>query len=194
MRRELNYEENDICLLAWLKYCSHTTEFAEGDIKFISYNIDRLERKGIILPFFKNYMNLIKLPKRITERCFVEFKTNPKKQVFLHYRILRYGEGGDYLTECMTNVFLGIHVKEFLLFYNEELQYYVTEELENKVSMTESFSISYEDYASIDNSKYNRINKILRVLDNQDDYILLDMMEDYLEMEYIVRESFLPLS
>ncbi|TAH74949.1 MAG: hypothetical protein EWM47_00775 [Anaerolineaceae bacterium] len=193
MRREQNYEENDICLLAWLKYNAHNTDFAENDLNFILFNIDRLDRLGIILPFFKNYKDVVKLPKRITERYFVEYKTNPKKQVFLHYRLVKNKDDGDYVTERMANVFLGIHVKEFVLFYNEELQYYVTEELEDEVSMTEGFRISYDAKALPDNSKYNRINKMLMALDSEDELALLDMMADYVETEYIVRESSLPL-
>lgn len=194
MRRELNYEENDICLLAWLKYNTDTTDIPENEVNFIAYNIDRLDRMGIILPFYKKYKDIVKLPKRITERCFIEYKTNPKKQVFLHYRLLNGNYKGDYITERMTNVFLGIHVKEFVLFYDEELEYYVTEELEDKVSTTDSYCIRYEADTIQDKSKFNRINKMLKALKSQDDYALLDMMEEYVEMEYIVRESSLPLS
>jgi hypothetical protein len=193
MRRELNYEENDICLLAWLKYNSNIKDFAEIELAFISYSIDRLDRMGVILPFFKNYNKVVKLPKRLAERSYVEYKTNPKKQVFLHYRLLK-DKGSSYETERMTNVFLGIHVKEFVLFYNEELEYYVTEELEDKVSTTDRFRISYEVTSQLENSKFNRINKMLELLEAQDDLALLDMMAEHVENEYIIRESSLPLS
>ncbi|MDD4112376.1 MAG: DUF5717 family protein, partial [Herbinix sp.] len=192
IRRELNYEENDICLLAWLKYNSNVTNFIENELSFISYNIDRLDRMGIILPFFKNYNKVVKLPKRITERCYVEYKTNPKRQVFLHYRLRN--NSGEYETERMTNVYLGIHVKEFVLFYNEELEYFVTEELEDQVSTTDIFRIRYEGDVTSDNSKFSRINRMLKSLESQEDRALLDMMSEYIEMEYVVRESSLPLS
>ena len=194
MRRELNYEGNDICLLAWLKYNANSSDYAENEIAFISYNIDRLDRKGIILPFFKSYSKVVKLPRRITERSYVEYKTNPKKQVFLHYRLIKDNNGFSYETERMANVFLGIHVKEFVLFYNEEIEYYVTQELEDKVSTTVRFLISHEADTQQENSKFSRINKMLKLLEAQDNLALLDMMAEYIEMEYIVRESSLPLS
>ena len=194
MRRELNYEENDICLLAWLKYNSNNTDLAENDLNFISYNIDRLDQQGIVLPFFKDYKHIIKLPRRITERYYVEYKTNPKKQVFLHYRMLNNNENGEYITERMANTFLGIHVKEFVLFYNEELQYYITEEQEDEVNTSESFVIRNKADDMLDNSKYNRINKMLIALESEDMTELLDMMEDYIETEHIIRECFVPLS
>jgi hypothetical protein len=195
MRREQNYEENVISLLAWLKYNAKVTEFAENDISFISYNIDHLERQGIVLSFFKKYMSVIKLSNRIADRCYVEYKTNPKKQVFLHYRILKNNDGGEYITERMSNVLMGIHVKGFVLFYNEELQYYITEELEDEVNMTESFRLSYDSQKDkVEDSKYNRLNKMLKALDKQDDSTLLDIMADFVELEYITSECALPLT
>lgn len=195
IRRELNYEENNLGLLAWLKHNAEATNFSENDISFISYHIDRLERLGIILPFFKDYMKHVKLPKRITDRCFVEYKTNPRKQVFIHYRLVKDNEDTEYITERMSNILLGVHVKEFMLFYNEELQYYITEESEDEVSTTKIFTIKCDLKDTIpENSKYNRINKMLKALVMQDDSTLIDMMTDYVVSEYIVDECYEPLA
>lgn len=194
IRREQNYEENRLSLMAWLKYSSSAKGLIEDDLKFIAYHIDRLEREGVVLPFFKGYRHAMNLSKRIADSAYVEYKTNPKKQVFLHYRILKNGAGGEYMTERMPNIFMGIHVKEFVLFYNEELEYYVTEEMEEEVSTTQSFLLRYEKAAGgMDDSKYNRINKMLRALDMQDEAALLDMMTDYVETEYIIKEYAKPL-
>lgn len=194
IRRELNYEENDICLLAWLKYNAGNTGFSDNDLNFISYNIDRLDRKGIVLPFFKEYKNVIKLPKRITERYYVEYRTNPRKQVFIHYKLVRNNGGGEYTTELMPNTFLGIHVKEFMLFYNEELHYYISEEQEERVNISDTFVIKFMPDDMTDDTKYNRINRMLMALESESCDGLLDMMEDYVGKEYIIRECFLPLS
>lgn len=195
IRREQNYEENNISLLAWLKYNAKVTDLSVNDISFISYHIDSFERQGIILPFFKKYKNIIKLPERIVGRCYIEHITNPKKQVFLHYRLLKNKVGGEYITERMSNVLLGIHAKEFVLFYNEEIQYYVTDELDDEVSQTESYRLYYDkDEEPVEDSKYNRINKMLKAMDMKEDLTLLDMMADYVESEYIIGECFLPLT
>lgn len=193
IRRELNYEENNITLLAWLKYNTTGTELIDNDKTFISYHIDRFERQGIILPFFKKYKDIINLPERIKDRCFVEYKTNPKKQVFLQYRLLKYNNHGDYITERMTNVLLGIHVKEFLLFYNESIEYFITEELQDEVNMTSSSLLHYDEDETNEDTKYNRINKMLKAFNKQDEIALLKMMEEYVEDEYIINECFEPL-
>lgn len=193
IRRELNYEENNITLLAWLKYNSENTMLSENDIVFISYHIDRFERQGTVFPFFKKYCDTIKLPERITDRYYVEYRTDPKKQVFIHYR-MKNKAGGEYHTERMPNVFLGIHIKEFILFYNESLEYYITEELTDQVNETDIRQLSFTNNLDLnEDTKYNRINKMLKALDKREDEILLDMMEEYIIYEYIINECYEPL-
>lgn len=194
IRRELNYEENNINLLAWLKFNADNRELNENDKNFISYNIDSLERQGIVLPFYQKYKSIIKLPERITDRCYVEYKTDPKKQVFIHYRLLKDNHNSDFIIERMPNVLLGIHVKEFILFYNEDLEYYITEEYDETVSTSQSHHLTYEgDNDLKEKSKYNRINMMLMVMDMQDDTTLLEMMGNYVKSEYIIEECFEPL-
>lgn len=194
MRRELNYEENNVTLLAWLKFNSDGRQLTDNDKLFISYHIDRFERQGIILPFFKKYKNVINLPERITDKYYVEYKTDPRKQVFIHYRMLNKASGDDFSTECMTNVFLGIHVKEFLMFYNESLEYYITEELKDEVNVTDRKIICYEDEDETkEDTRYQRINLMLKALDKKDEAGLLEMMEDYVKSEYVISECYEPL-
>lgn len=192
IRRELYYEDNPITLLAWLKYNSCCTSLSDNDKAFISYHIDRLERQGVILPFFKKYKDLIKLPERILYRYYVDYRTDPKKQVFIHYRLKNSGNG--FITERMPNVFLGIHVKEFMLFYNESFEYYITEESNDEVRETGYKLLCYEDEDKPrENTKYSRINMMLKALDKADKTALLEMMDEYVVSEYIINECYEPL-
>lgn len=192
IRRELNYEENNINLLAWLKYVSNESSFGQADKDFISYHLDRFVRKGIILPFFKKFQGFVKFSQGIMDKSYVEHITNPKKQVFIHYRLKDSDK--DFISERMSNVFLGIHVKDFILFYNEDLEYYFTEESGEEVNTTECFNLSYsmEDGKEQD-SKYSRINTMLKALYMKDEANLLDMMSSYVETEYIIGECYKPL-
>ncbi|NLJ96487.1 MAG: hypothetical protein GX321_04980 [Clostridiales bacterium] len=194
IRRELNYEENYINLLAWIKFNTNNRKLSDNDKKFISYNIDRFERQGMILPFFQKYKSIIELPERIIDKTYIEYKTDPKKQVFLHYKVNKNNHGSQYIVECMPNVLLGIHVKEFVLFYNEDIEYYITEESEEEVISTSSLHLTYDKENDLDeDTKFNRINMMLMALDIQDTSTLLEMMEAYVKSEFIIDECFKPL-
>jgi hypothetical protein len=195
MRRELNYEENDICLLAWMKYTSGSRELSDGDYDFISYHITRMEKKGILLPFFMSFSDKLKLPGRMSDKFYIEHKTNPRYQVYLHYRLLKDNEEPDYIVERMPDTLLGIHVKELILFCHETLEYYVTEEADGYVNTTEGIRVQNDrDAYSEEESKYNQLNLMLEALKMQDEKTLMAMMEHYIKSEYIIEKSFKPIA
>lgn len=194
MRKLLNYEENDICLLAWLKYNATNNDMDEEDISFIDYSIHKLDKKGYCLPFLSLYRKHVKLPEKLLDRSYIEYTTDPKRQVYLHYRLLRDHEEDEYITERLPNVFMGIHVKDFMLFYNETLQYYITEEADGDVNVTESFHLKYDAKSVEENdSRFNLINMMLMAVEMKDDITLLDMMEQYVETDYIITQCIKPI-
>ncbi|HWT74395.1 MAG TPA: DUF5717 family protein [Mobilitalea sp.] len=193
MKRELYYEENDVCLLAWLKYHSSNQDLTENELIFVEFNLQRLIRNQIILPFFLDYKNRVVLPDRILDKCFLTYYADPKKQVYIHYRLLKQ-DGTEFITERMPNVFQGIHLKEFVLFYHEAVQYYITEESPAGTNITESFHTQYEgETPEEDDSKYNQINLMLITLEMQDDNTLHFLMDNYMKNEFMIEECFKPV-
>jgi len=130
----------------------------------------------------------------LTDKCFVEYKTDPRKQVYIHYRLLKGNASEDYITERMSNIFMGIHAKEFVLFYHEILQYYITEEIGEEVTITESFHLNFDqEIAEDEESKFNQINLMLMAIEMQDEMTLLDIMEHYVETQYMISKCFQPM-
>lgn len=183
MKRELNYEENDFCLLAWLKYNAGNAKLTEQELIFVGYNLQKLVKQGIVLPFFQAYGNRVALPDKITDKYIVTYHGDPKKQIFIHYRL--QDKQDSFKTERMTNVFNGIHSKEFVLFYNENLEYYITEETEEGILTTDivSLQFQYEDNR-ISTANYHSLNQMLMAYEQQEEEKLLNMMEDYIRQEY----------
>ena len=94
----------------------------------------------------------------------------------------------------MVNVFNGIHLKEFVLFYNDPIQYYITEIEDGEENITETFTLQYDKDMPVEaNSRYNQINIMLKAIESQDDETLLEIMEQYVMSEYIINKCFHPL-
>ena len=53
-----------------------------------------------------------------------------------------------FTSEMMRDVFYGIRVKEFILFYEDDLQYYIIEDHEGEVNITESNNILVDECAN----------------------------------------------
>ena len=62
MKQEINYEDNEIALLAVLKYDSTLEHLPENEMKFIDYHLEVLCQKGILLPFYKNFQKSMRIP------------------------------------------------------------------------------------------------------------------------------------
>jgi hypothetical protein len=193
MKRELNYEENDICMLAYLKYNAGRDDLPQNELTMIEYQLNHFCQRGIILPFYMEYKKKVKLPEQITNQFYVEYKTDPSKKVFIHYRLVNKKES-SFITEPMANVFMGIHVKEFFLFYHELLQYYISEEQEEEAMITESLHVHYDkEELEEDETKYHQINLMLMAKEMHDDATLVELMEHYIRKEYIISQCFQPL-
>lgn len=74
------------------------------------------------------------------------------------------------------NAYQGIHVKEFILFYNENIQYYITEEEEHgQIAVTESVNVQLDHNMKLEeDTRYNQLNFMLTALDVQDDKTLME--------------------
>lgn len=193
MKRELFYEANDVCLLAWIKYQSGDQELTEQDKTFVEYNILMLTKRGIVLPFFLLYRDRITLPDEILDEYIVSCKADPAKSIMIHYRLPK-SKGNQYMTEPMKNTFLGIYTKSFLLFYHETLQYYITQEDGEEPEIIESLNLQFEcDHPKDDDSNYNHINLMLMALEMKEDYTVLEMMNNYAKRDYMISSCFTPI-
>ena len=91
----------------------------------------------------------------------------------------------------MRNMYGGIFVKEFLLFYGESVQYYVTESYGNKEQLTESGTIRKdEELTSGSLGRYALINDIALSVSLQDYKTAQELFDEYGQREFMMKELF----
>ncbi len=195
MKRELTYEENDVCMLALLKEFSQQEVLEDKDLEFAEINVQKYIKRGIILPFFQYFEKHFALPAQLKNKFFIEYITDPKHKVNIHYQVEDQNNGEEFITETMENVYLGIHVKEFIVFYNESIQYYITEEnQEGQVNITESKDVKLgEDIELEEDTRFNHLNFMLMAMDMKDEKTMLDSIESYIKKSYVISKIFKPL-
>lgn len=238
--KEVTLEENEICMVALLKFYSEKTELTKEECDFALYNLNKLIDKGIILPFFKNFKSKISIPECIRNVYIVEYKGNPNNKVLIHYRIDRIDQGDDdnaknhnynnqtkdlinhddnnnnvinnnvindniiidndmnkenYQTEVMEHAYCGIFIKEFVLFYNERLTYFITQINEDEEISTQSVQVKLDDSIidEVEETKYNQINLMLVANEIEDDKTLFEMMDQFVTWKYLSTELFKPI-
>ncbi len=194
MRREIAYEENEVCLLAIMKWYSTLEQMTDAQVTFVDMHLNRFEQRGVILPFFRDFKGSMRIPQNLYDKYYVEYRTDPKKKVMIHYTFeAARGESG-YVTEEMTNVCYGIFVKEFVLFSNEALQYYIVEQDGDEEVITESVQVRLSpEQTDGEDTKYYQLNEIIAARDLQDEKAAMKLLDHYIRREYAITQLFRPL-
>ncbi len=193
MKREAVTDKNDLMILALLKYMSTLQVLNKNDLTFADHYINHFTSKGLILPFFKDFAGKLNLPEYIADKFFVEYKADPALNVEINYLIDTNNSQESFINEPMKNVFMGIRVKEFMIFYGERLQYYISEKglLDDKI--TESFNVSIDEKMDDDSTRYGKINLCLMSREMKDEKTMLEVMRNMARCDYMADKLFQPL-
>lgn len=190
-------ETIDVCKLALLKYYADDIDFIEltdKQKKMAQDILNEMIDKRKIFEFYKKLNGAVSVPHTVMDKTIVEYRTNPDARVLIHY--VMEGEDGlnEYMVENMENVFEGIFTKSFVLFYGDNMQYYITEHKEDEEELTESGSVSNQNIkADISQGRYDLINDMLACIELQDTRTLKKLMSSYVMSEMISEAIFKPL-
>lgn len=163
-------ELNEPCRLALLKYFSEEPPKSRGEYELLEELLEEFSEKGMIFSFYKKFSQNIIMRYQLYDKEFVEYRTKPGTHVTIHYCI---GEQNDrFFAEDMPDVYEGIYVKQFVIFFGETIQYYITEEVAGKREITQSSTISRHDLlGETEESRYHMLNEILlqKTLEDEDE-------------------------
>lgn len=182
---------NEICEAAYVKYYAEENA-SEETLQLCNRIIKHLVSKDILFEFYKKYQKRIELPGTIIENAIVEYRAKPEQKVEIHYMMTSGKETSqEYRNEEMKEVFPGIYTKRILLFYGENLMYYITEESSSSQNLTESrnYYIDSDTFDS-DESRYSKLNEILVCKEMREESTIRDMMKSYYVEDMLVRQLF----
>ncbi|MBP3677929.1 MAG: hypothetical protein J6I97_06240, partial [Agathobacter sp.] len=184
-----NLELNDACKLALLKYYADLANVSERQLAIEDELLAEYTRRNMLFAFYKRLAPELVLKYHLYDKVFLEYRTNPHSHVVLHYS--RDEDGDTFLQEDMLDVYDGIFVKSFVMFFGEAIQYYISEEYGNEVEVTESNRIVNNDvYNKNDESRYNLLNQMLISNTLQEENELYQAMKQYAGFEEVTQKVF----
>ena len=94
----------------------------------------------------------------------------------------------------MKDMGYGIFVREFMLFYGETLQYYISEEKDDDYTITESGELRVEpELSGGDETGYHQLNLIITARELNDPKTMIKLLDGYIKDEHITKTLFNPL-
>ncbi len=200
-----NPDVPDVAALACLKYYSENPDSVDDQAReHILRFLERLMDKKIHLGFFLKFREPSMFPAgeqkdrlenildEMKDRTIVDYRCRPGNLVKIHYMMVgEKDEEKGYTEEYMRDVCGGVCFKEFVLFFGESLQYYITEEQEGSSELTASGDLQKSDIAGAGSgTRYDMINDML-ISNTLQDYDTFDhLLYDYHRKEYLNRELF----
>ncbi len=182
-------ELNDACKLALLRYYAGLNNLSEKQLRIEDELLAEYTRRNMHFAFYKRLAQELQLKYHLYDKVFLEYRANPHSHVMLHYS--RDEDGDNFTREDMIDVYGGIFVKPFVMFFGETIQYYISEERGNQVEVTESNRIVNNDvYNKDDTSRYNLLNQMLISATLQEEQDLKETMKEYADLEEITKHVF----
>ena len=177
-----------VCRLALLKHYAENPEERKPDsLRTAEEFLRELMAEGIHLNCFREFRTFAWVRQELADKTIVEYKAAPGSRACIHYVITREDGGSeDYISEYMREVYGGVCFKEFILFFGESLQYYITEEREGDSQLTESGTIQmHEEHGGEDDSRYRLVNDIV-ISRSMGDMDTMDrLLEEYYRKDYL---------
>ena len=183
------FELNDACKLALLKRLSELPTISEEQFAIEDALLSEFTNKNMNFAFYKKLDKRLVAKYHFYDKVFLEYRANPLSHVVLHYSM---NEADDsFMAEDMVDVYDGIFVKSFVMFFGERIRYYISEEKSAVVEVSESCEILNNDvYSDGEESRYNLLNQMMISQTLQEDAALLKTMNRYFGYEEVSKEAF----
>lgn len=182
-----------VCKIACLQYYAEDKQEQNETVKAVccSFLRDLLDEQ-IVLPVYKEYQGYIPQMDEYQDKTIVEYRTKPGGKAVIHYVIQSEDNTeNEYCKEEMKDMFAGICVKEFILFFGERLQFYITEESEGNEQLTKSGTINKSDIAQESfESRFTLLNDIMIGKTLHDYDTVDDLLMEYYRQDYMVNRVF----
>ena len=175
---EKKEELPDICKVALLSYFSD--RYYSADMASVLHMVLReMCEKQIVLPFYLQYKSAWLREVQLHDKCMVSYQAEPGSKVKIFYKIRRAGrESLGYQTETLFPVCENIYVKQFVLYADEEVNYYFEEIRENDNVSTEKAKL--RNHRRKREGKYGKLNAMIRMSPARRKQAMLDFEEEEL--------------
>lgn len=180
-------ELNEACELGLLKYFSEKEHLSEQQLGIADILLGQYTAKNIYFSFYRKFPIKLILKYHFYDKFLLEYHTAPGRHVMVHFRM---GES-SYQTENLIEMYDGIFVREFILFFGETVQYYITEGDGTGMHVMESNCMTNNDVIEHDREgRYVRLNEMLLQVTLGDEEMLKRQMKNYYGMLRVTEEAF----
>lgn len=180
---------NDACQLALLKHFAKKTDITQAELEIEDTLLKYYIYNNMYFDFFARLDYRLLKKYFIYDKAFLQYESTPGAHVVLHYS--RDEDGEEFNSEDMVEMYDGIYVKAFVIFFGELIRYYITEEHDNSIEVKESNRLTCNNIpGDNDHSRYNLINEMIISDTLSDETTLKSNIDEYKRLDAATKQLF----
>lgn len=180
---------NDACQLAILKHFAKKTDITQAELEIEDTLLKYYIYNNMYFDFFARLDYRLLKKYFIYDKAFLQYESTPGAHVVLHYS--RDEDGEEFNSEDMVEMYDGIYVKAFVIFFGELIRYYITEEHDNSIEVKESNRLTCSNIpGDNDHSRYNLINEMIISDTLSDETTLKSNIDEYKRLDAATKQLF----
>lgn len=180
---------NDACQLALLKYFAEKTDITQAELEIEDTLLKYYIYNNMYFDFFARLDYRLLEKYFLYDKAFLQYESTPGTHVVLHYS--RDEDGEEFNSEDMVEMYDGIYVKTFVIFFGELIRYYITEEHDNSIEVKESNRLTCNNIpGDNDHSRYNLINEMIISDTLSDETTLKSNIDEYKRLDAATKQLF----
>ena len=180
---------NDACQLALLKHFAEKMDITQAELEIEDTLLKYYIYNNMYFDFFARLDYRLLKKYFIYDKAFLQYESTPGVHVVLHYS--RDEDGEEFNSEDMVEMYDGIYVKTFVIFFGELIRYYITEEHDNSIEVKESNRLTCNNIpGDNDHSRYNLINEMIISDTLSDETTLKSNIDEYKRLDAATKQLF----
>ena len=180
---------NDACQLALLKHFAEKTDITQAELEIEDTLLKYYIYNNMYFGFFARLDYRLLEKYFLYDKAFLQYESTPGTHVVLHYS--RDEDGEEFNSEDMVEMYDGIYVKTFVIFFGELIRYYITEEHDNSIEVKESNRLTCNNIpGDNDHSRYNLINEMIISDTLSDETTLKSNIDEYKRLDAATKQLF----
>ena len=180
---------NDACQLALLKHFAEKTDITQAELEIEDTLLKYYIYNNMYFDFFARLDYRLLEKYFLYDKAFLQYESTPGTHVVLHYS--RDEDGEEFNSEDMVEMYDGIYVKAFVIFFGELIRYYITEEHDNSIEVKESNRLTCSNIpGDNDHSRYNLINEMIISDTLSDETTLKSNIDEYKRLDAATKQLF----
>lgn len=180
---------NDACQLALLKHFAEKTDITQAELEIEDTLLKYYIYNNMYFDFFARLDYRLLKKYFIYDKAFLQYESTPGTHVVLHYS--RDEDGEEFNSEDMVEMYDGIYVKAFVIFFGELIRYYITEEHDNSIEVKESNRLTCSNIpGDNDHSRYDLINEMIISDTLSDETTLKSNIDEYKRLDAATKQLF----